>query len=99
MKLRSLILVLALLVPSVAMADPISVGGVVVFDLRTPRAPIRAGLPLGLLPVLVGSTRGTAATVGVSYLLEEYGITGLEYLNDGSGNYTSFRFDDETSST
>ena len=32
---------------------------------------------------------------GINYLLEAYGATELEYLNDGSGNYTSFRFDDD----
>ena len=32
---------------------------------------------------------------GIGYLLEQSGATGLEYLNDGTGNYTSFVFDGE----
>jgi hypothetical protein len=32
---------------------------------------------------------------GVGYLLEDYGATQLEYLNDGTGNYTSFRFEED----
>ena len=33
--------------------------------------------------------------MGVSYLLADYGVANLEYLNDGSGKYTSFLFEED----
>ena len=93
MKLRSLILVLALLVPSIASADAITVGGTWSSLSAIPSAdPTRQ--PLELASFWSGAS-WDGWHRGISYLLEEYGVTGLEYLNDGSGNYTSFRFDDD----
>jgi hypothetical protein len=93
MKLRSLILVIALLVPSMATADAITVGG-----SWSPTSGIPTANPT-LQPLELASFWSGHSWDGwhrgISYLLEEYGVTGLEYLNDGSGNYTSFRFDDD----
>jgi PEP-CTERM motif len=93
MKLRSLVLVLALLVPSIASADAITIGGMWSPTSGIPSAdPTRQ--PLELASFWSGAS-WDGWHRGISYLLEEYGVTGLEYLNDGSGNYTSFRFDDD----
>jgi hypothetical protein len=93
MKLRSLVLVLALLAPSMASADPISVGAI-----WSPTSTVPGADPtlqsLELLPFWSGAS-WDGWHKGVNYLLEEYGATGLEYLNNGSGNYTSFRFDED----
>lgn len=93
MKFRSLILVLALLAPSIATADPITVGGTWSSTSAIPSAdPTR--LPLELASFWSGAS-WDGWHRGIKYLLEEYGVTELEYLNDGSGNYTSFRFDED----
>ena len=34
------------------------------------------------------------ATMGIGYLLDAYGATGLEFLNDGGGGASAFRFDE-----
>ncbi len=92
MKLRNLVLVLALLVPSIATAGPISTG------IWSPTSTVPVADP-ALHPLELASFWSGASWdgwhKGVRYLLEEYGVTGLEYLNDGLGNYTSFRFDED----
>jgi hypothetical protein len=93
MKLRSLILVLALLAPSIATADPITVGGSWSSTSGIPSAD-PSSLPLELGSFWSGQS-WDGWHRGINYLLEEYGVTELEYLNDGSGNYTSFRFDED----
>ena len=93
MKLRSLVLLLALMVPSIASADAITIGGMWSPTSGIPSAdPTRQ--PLELASFWSGAS-WDGWHKGVNYLLEEYGATGLEYLNDGSGNYTSFRFDED----
>jgi hypothetical protein len=90
--LKNLALVLVLLIPSTAMAGPISGG------MWSPTPTVPSGDPtvqsLELAPFWSGES-WDGWHKGIGYLLEEYGLTGLEYLNDGSGNYTSFRFDDD----
>ena len=93
MTVRRLALVLVLLMPAVARAEPISVGGI-----WSPSATVESGDPM--LQTLEFAPFWSGASwdgwhKGVSYLLDEYGVTSLEYLNDGSGNYTSFRFDED----
>jgi PEP-CTERM motif len=87
------LLVLALLVPSAAVAGPIAVTGL--WSSTTTPASDGTLDAVDLLPFWSG-TSWDGSRKGVAYLLEEYGATaGLEYLNDGTGNYTSFLFDDE----
>ena len=94
MKLRSLILVIALMVPSVATADPITVAGASWSSTSGIPSANPAVSPLELASFWSGHS-WDGFHRGISYLLEEHDITGLEYLNDGSGNYTSFRFGDD----
>jgi hypothetical protein len=93
MTLRALILVLALLVPSAALADPISIGGMW-SAASTPASGDPTGQPLGVQPFWTG-TSWDGPLLGVGYLIDAFGTQGLEYLHDGTGHYTSFRFDDE----
>lgn len=93
MKLCTLLLVAALLVPSMATADPISVGGIWSSTSAVPSADPTVQ-QLELASFWSGAS-WDGWHMGVHYLLEAYGVTELEYLNDGSGNYTSFRFDED----
>ena len=92
MNVRGFILVLALLVPSAAMADPISVGGM--WSLTS--APV-SGDPLQSLEPMPfwSGTSWDGQFMGVGYLIDAYGTEGLEYLHDGTGRSTNFLFDDE----
>jgi len=94
----SFAIVLALLVPSAALAGPISVTGT--WSATTSTVPTGNGSEaLELLPFWAGAS-WDGQRKGIRYLLEEYGdLTGLEYLHDGAGNYTSFLFDDEIINT
>ncbi len=94
MKLRSLILVIALLVPSDGDGRP--------HHRRRRSWSSTSGIPSAnpaVSPLELASFWSGHSWDGwhrgISYLLEEHGVTGLEYLNDGSGNYTSFRFGDD----
>ena len=92
MTLRSFVIALALLVPTVARAEPITVGGI-----WSPTATQSIGegpQPLVLLPFWSGVS-WDGWDRGVNYLLDEYGAIELDYLNDGHGSYTSFRFDED----
>ena len=93
MTLRVFVLVLALLVPSAALADPISIGGTW-SATSTPSSGDPTGLPLGLQPFWSG-TSWDGPFLGVGYLIDAFGTEGLEYLHDGTGHYTSFRFEEE----
>ena len=92
MKLRTFVLVLVLLVPSMAKAGPISVGGTWSPASTASSDPTLQSLELS--PFWAGAS-WDGWHKGVNYLLEAYGATELEYLNDGSGNYTSFRFEED----
>jgi hypothetical protein len=92
MTLRILILVAALIVPTVAKAEPISVGG-----MWSPASTLPSGdstLELGLLPFWSGVS-WDGWDKGVAFLLEDYGATNLEYLHNGAGSYTPFRFEED----
>jgi hypothetical protein len=97
MTLRGFVLILALLVPSAAVAGPISLGGVW-SSTSTPAGSAPTLLRLDLVPFWSGAS-WDGPLMGVGYLLNAYGTSGLEYLHDGTGHYTSFRFDDEILNT
>ena len=80
----ALFVALVLLSPSAASAGPITAG---VWSQVT-------GINRDQKPFWDGLSKD-CWTCGVGNLLEAYtGLTGLEYLHDGSGSFTSFRFDD-----
>ena len=91
MTLRILVFILALLVPKAALADPISIGGM--WSSTSPTAGSDPSAPFW------SGASWDGPMMGIGYLLNAYGTQGLEYLHDGTGNYTSFRFDDEVLNT
>jgi PEP-CTERM motif len=88
MKLRVLVLVLALLVPSSALADPIIAGGGAWQSASTSFTDVSLGIEI--VPFWSGASWDCAAC-GVGDLIDAYG-QGLEYLHDGFGRATGFRF-------
>jgi hypothetical protein len=92
MTLRGFVLALVLLVPTVARAEPISVGGM--WSSATLTSGGLGTETLGLTPFWDGDS-WDGLNMGVSYLLADYGVANLEYLNDGSGSFTSFRFEED----
>lgn len=93
MMFRAFVLALALMLPAVGRAEPILVGGtwsaVSTFGVNDPNAQ-----SLELLPFWSGVS-WDGWNRGVGYLLDEYTGTELEYLNDGSGSFTAFRFEED----
>jgi len=92
MTLRGFVLALVLLVPTFARAEPISVGGT--WTSATVTSSGLSTQSLGLAPFWAGDS-WDGLNKGISYLLADYGAANLEYLNDGSGNYTSFLFEED----
>jgi PEP-CTERM motif-containing protein len=88
----SFAVMLALLVPSAAVAGPIGAG--VWSPATTPPSGVGTAGALNPLPFWSGGSWDSTRK-GIGYLLEGSDATGLEYLNDGTGNYTSFVFDGE----
>jgi hypothetical protein len=82
MKLRGLVLSLMLLVPSSALADPITLGGVWT-------SPATFGVESS--PFWAGRS-WDCGTCGIGYLIDVYGTESIEYLNNGSGGAAAFRF-------
>lgn len=91
MTLRAFVLALVLLVPTIARAEPISVGGA---WSTVPGTSSLTAASLELLPFWAGES-WDGPNLGVNNLLADYGATNLEYLNDGSGRYTSFLFEED----
>jgi hypothetical protein len=79
------------MLPAVATAEPISVGGlwspVTTFGRSDP-----ALQSLELVPFWT-DVSWDGPIKGVGYLIDEYTGAQLEYLNDGSGSFTAFRFE------
>lgn len=97
MKLRALALAMVLLLPSSALADPISPG--VWTSVRTPLFDQQSGLPI---TPFWGGTSWDCAVCGVGFLIDAYDNEDMEYLGDGAGGATAFRFaptDDITTPT
>jgi len=92
MTLRGFVLALVLLVPTIARAEPISVGGT--WSSATVTSGGLTTESIGLTPFWAGDS-WDGLNKGISYLLADHGVANLEYLNDGSGKYTSFLFDED----
>lgn len=92
MTVRGFVLALVLLVPTLARAEPISVGGTWSSATVTTNGLTTQSLELN--PFWSGDS-WDGLNMGIRYLLEAYGATSLEYLNDGSGNFTSFLFEED----
>jgi hypothetical protein len=91
MKLPKFLLALALVVPASAAAGPITPGGM---WSPTPKSNDLAADTLEFTPFWSGLS-WDCDDCGVGYLIGAYGDSGLEYLHNGSGGFTKFRFDDE----
>jgi hypothetical protein len=92
MTFRGFVLALVLLAPTVARAELISVGGM--WSSTTLTSGGLTAEPLGFTPFWAGDS-WDGLNMDVSYLLADYGVANLEYLTDSSGNYTSFRFEED----
>lgn len=90
MKLRGLVLALALLAPSTVLADPITAGGLWSNPNAVITDPARDGITVA--PFWSGLS-WDCAVCGVGYLIDAYGTEGLEYLHNGTGQSTAFRFE------
>jgi hypothetical protein len=87
MKLRALLLATVLLMPASAFAEPITVGGTW----------SGVGVPGGgesnaLLTPFWAGLSWDCAECGVGYLINAYGNAQIEYLHDGFGQASGFRF-------
>ena len=92
MKLQPYVLALAVLVPSTALAGPISLSGTW-SPTATASGSTSTEAALGVLPFWAG-TSWDGPNLGVGHLINAYSTSGLEYLHDGTGDYTSFKFTD-----
>ncbi len=95
MKLRALILAMALLVPASALADPIAVGVGAWQSVGTPLVVSSSEGTLGVAPFWSG-TSWDCSVCGINYILEAYGLENLEYLHNGYGRGVDFYFDSST---
>jgi PEP-CTERM motif-containing protein len=87
MKLRGVVLAMALLLPSAALADPITSG--VWTNVRTPLLDQQTG---AVVTPFWGGLSWDCQVCGVGYLINAYGNEQMEYLNNGFGAATAFRF-------
>ena len=92
MTFRGFVLALVWLVPTIARAEPISIGGT--WSSATVTSGGLTTLSADLNPFWAGDS-WDGLNKGISFLLADYGATNLEYLNDGTGKYTSFLFDED----
>ena len=95
MKLRSVVLAVALLLPSIVAAGPITTG--TWSKVGGPAGSDSSSLGVTTTPFWAGNS-WDGPNLNVGDLLEPQSRCvdcSLEYLNDGSGNYTPFRFTDE----
>jgi hypothetical protein len=91
MKLRALALALVLLLPTSALADPLTLTSGTWTGTRTPVVdPMESGLTVA--PFWSGAS-WDCAVCGVGYLLGVYESETIEYLHDGRGGSVGFRFD------
>jgi hypothetical protein len=87
MKLRGLVLAMVLLLPSSALADPVTSG--VWTTVRTPMFDQQTGAQI---TPFWGGLSWDCNTCGVGYLLNAYQNEEIEYLHDGFGNAAGFLF-------
>lgn len=88
MKLRALLLAMVLLMPASALADPISIGGLW-SNVRT--SMVDQSESAQLTPFWSGLS-WDCTVCGVGYLINAFGNEEIEFLNDGFGQATGFRF-------
>ena len=86
-KLRALVLGMVLLLPSAALADPISSG--LWTNVRTPLFNQQTG---AYAEPFWGGLSWDCPRCGVGFLINAYENDDMEYLNDGFGAATAFRF-------
>ena len=86
-----LLLTLGVLTPVVASAGPITAAG----STWSSVSPGSGGASDLTLAPFWGGLSGDCAECGIGYLLGAYTNPQLEYLTDGAGGASSFRFDDE----
>jgi hypothetical protein len=92
MKFRGLVLALALMAPSSALADPITLAGV----WGSPNASFGSELgDASATPFWAGAS-WDCALCGIGYLIDAFGTENIEYLHDGTGQAAGFRFDPES---
>lgn len=87
MKLRGLVLAIVLLLPSAALADPIT-GGMWA-SVRTPLYNQQTGVQI---TPFWGGLSWDCDVCGVGYLINAYQNEEIEYLSDGFGGSSGFRF-------
>jgi PEP-CTERM motif len=93
MTLRAFVVVLALIVPSAAMADPIIVSGMWSPTMTPPSADPNA---LTAEETAFWSNQSwDGALMGIAYLINAFNTENLEYLHNEDGSPVSFRFDEE----
>jgi hypothetical protein len=79
----------------VALAGPISIDGIwSAAAAPSILTPDDGAMALTLTPFWAGIS-WDGERMGIGYLLNVYGNQGLEYLHDSTGNYTSFRFEED----
>jgi hypothetical protein len=94
MTLRSFAVLLALMVPSVAMADPITAFG----SLWSRTMPLPSADPNALTAeetAFWSNPSWDGPLLGVGYLINAFNTENLEYLHNEDGTPASFRFDEE----
>ncbi len=92
MTLRGFVVVLALMVPSAAMADPITVSGMWSPTMTPPSADPTV-LPLEAT-AFWSNPSWDGPLMGVAYLIDAFNTENLEYLHNPDGSPASFRFDE-----
>ena len=93
MTLRAFVVVLALMVPSAAMADPIIVSGMWSPTMTPPGADPNA--LTAEQTAFWSNPSWDGALMGVAYLINAFNTENLEYLHNEDGSPVSFRFDEE----
>jgi PEP-CTERM motif len=93
MTLRAFVVVVALMVPSAAMADPIIVSGVWSPTMTPPSADPNA--VTAEQTAFWSNPSWDGALMGVAYLINAFNTENLEYLHNEDGSPVSFRFDEE----
>jgi hypothetical protein len=92
MKFRGFVLALALLAPSSALADPITLGGV----WGSPNAPFGSEPGSVTAAPFWGGVSWDCTVCGVGYLINAFETENIEYLHDGTGQAAGFRFEPES---
>jgi hypothetical protein len=93
MTLRAFVVVLALMVPSAAMADPITASGLWSPTMTPPSADPTA-LPLEAT-AFWSNWSWDGPLMGLVYRIDAYHTENLEYLHNPDGSAARFRFDEE----